>query len=353
LRGSSDAFVTKINPAGSAMVYSTLLGGSGGDSSSGVAVDATGSAYVVGDTGSQDFPTTAGAFDTTFGCCSFGDIFVTRLDATGSGLIYSTYLGGKTIESIASVALDAAGAAYVSGFTGSADFPTTPGAFDTTVSQGRFQDAFIAKFSLGSVLLAIDKDGIDDGRAPNYFSSFDVNNDVVASGVRAQLRYFHDHVGQTITLPSGAIGTEGWFALKTDAWTAAGGIAGYVGNSAANPEDPPPQGTGPGLGSGSDSLLKSVPGVVPLRSTGLGSLSGHLVCAVVYDNQVHINYDRHTGDLRGATLGTVAFQVLGVTEPLPGLLPGVRVQIRDAATLCKGPFALLTNAEAPDEAPPP
>jgi hypothetical protein len=359
--GTTDAFVTKLDANGSALVYSTLLGGSGGEGGSSVAVDATGTAYVAGDTSSQDFPTTAGAFDTTFGCCSFGDAFVIKLNPAGSALAYSTYLGGNSIESLISLALDAKGAVYVTGFTGSPDFPTTPGAFDTTVSPGfRFQDAFVSKLSLGAALLAIDKEGIDNGKSPNFFSSSQVNNDVAEVGVRAQLRFFRDNVGQTITLPSGQTGAEGWFALRTipASWTQAGGIAGYVGNPAANPEDPLPQGTGPGLGSPDangrpQSLLKSVPDVTPLLSTGLGNLTGRLVCAVVYDNQVEIDYADHTANLRGRTLGTVAFQVLGVTASSSGLLPDVQVLIRDAATTCKGPFALLTNTEAPTEAPPP
>src|SRR5207237_5898632 len=116
-----------------------------------------------------------------------------------------------------------------------------------------------------------------------------VNNDVAAVGVRAQLRFFRDQIGRTITLPAGAVGDEGWFALKTipASWAQAGGAAGFVGNPAANPEDPAPQGTGPGLGAPDangdrDSLLKAVPNVTPLRATALNNLIRRDGCAVVH-----------------------------------------------------------------------
>jgi hypothetical protein len=94
-------------------------------------VDHAGHAYVTGGTPSADFPTTAGAFDTTF---SGGDAFVTKLNRTGTALTYSTYLGGSASgeDSARGIAVDCAGHAYVTGNTQSGDFPTTPGAFDTT-----------------------------------------------------------------------------------------------------------------------------------------------------------------------------------------------------------------------------
>src|SRR5437016_6840034 len=112
------------------LVYSTLLGGSNDDRGFGIAVDAAGNAYVTGGTGSSDFPTTAGAFQTTLGGSS--DAFVTKLDPTGTALVYSTYLGGSSGDFANGIAVDATGSAYVTGTTLSADFPTTPGAAQTT-----------------------------------------------------------------------------------------------------------------------------------------------------------------------------------------------------------------------------
>jgi Beta-propeller repeat len=142
--GFGDAFVTKLNPAGSALAYSTYLGGStfGND----IVVDSQGAAYVTGQTDSTDFPTTAGAFDTEFN--GYLDAFVTKLNPAGTGLAYSTYLGGSDLDNGLGIAVDAAGAAYVAGDTVSPDFPTTAGAFDDDFSGPRF-DAFVTKLVPG------------------------------------------------------------------------------------------------------------------------------------------------------------------------------------------------------------
>ncbi len=200
-----DAFVTKLDAAGAALVYSTYLGGAA-RLGQGVAVDASGSAYVTGCTSSSDFPTTAGAFDTSVNgslqdafvtkldaagaalaystylggsggddgtgrrgrrerqrvCDGLAptraisrrpparstraangddyplrDAFVTKLDAAGAALAYSTYLGGSGDDQGHGVAVDASGSAYVTGCTGSSDFPTTAGAFDTSWNYGQ------------------------------------------------------------------------------------------------------------------------------------------------------------------------------------------------------------------------
>src|SRR5439155_4788919 len=131
--GGVDAFVTKLDPTGSALVYSTYLGGSGSDEGLGIAVDASGNAYLVGVSDSTNFPTTAEAFQAAFGGGG-ADTFVTKLDPTGSTRVYSTYLGGSGFDTIqgSGLAVDASGNAYVTGLTFSTDFPTTPGAFQPT-----------------------------------------------------------------------------------------------------------------------------------------------------------------------------------------------------------------------------
>ena len=152
--GGEDAFVTKFNADGSALVYSTFLGGNGDDSGIGIAVHADGDAYVTGATSSTNFPTTAGAFQPSFG--GFGDAFVTKLDPTGTALVYSTYLGGSGAEQGHGIAVDADGSAYVTGgrqsnvqgWTPSNDFPTTAAPFPSGSNGGAcVGDSFYASFN--------------------------------------------------------------------------------------------------------------------------------------------------------------------------------------------------------------
>ncbi|PYT97430.1 MAG: hypothetical protein DMG38_19595 [Acidobacteria bacterium] len=131
-----NAFVAKFSPDGSALVYSTYLGGSSNDHGNAITVDTSGNAYVTGLTQSLDFPTTAGAFQTICGCNS--DAFVTKFSADGTRLAYSTYLGGGAEDQGNSVAVDLSGSAYITGATLSSDFPTTNGAFESTSTGGAF-----------------------------------------------------------------------------------------------------------------------------------------------------------------------------------------------------------------------
>jgi hypothetical protein len=144
--GNADAFVAKLNPTGTALVYSTYLGGSGGDFSYGIAVDGSGNAYVTGQTNSANFPTTSGAFQRTYGGGNT-DAFVAKLNPTGTALVYSTYLGGSDNDSGEGIAVDAAGDAYVTSATASANFPTTAGALQTSFGGNGFYDAFVAKLN--------------------------------------------------------------------------------------------------------------------------------------------------------------------------------------------------------------
>jgi hypothetical protein len=146
--GGSDAFVAKLNPSGSALVYSTYLGGSGDESGNGIAADSSGNAYVTGSTNSTDFPTMNPLQPTNGGG---GDSFVAKLNPSGSALIYSTYLGGSAADYGNAIAVDGSGNAYVTGQTSSTNFPTTAGAFQTTC--GGFNDAFVTMLtSTGSTL---------------------------------------------------------------------------------------------------------------------------------------------------------------------------------------------------------
>jgi hypothetical protein len=143
---ADDIVVSKLNANGTALLYSTYIGGSGGEGGYAIALDGSGDAFVTGQTISSDFPTTSGAFQTTMP----GDApaFVTELSADGTSLVYSTYLGGNYGDQGNGIAVDSSGYAYVTGWTESTSFPHTTGAFQTTNHGGHNgQDAFITKLT--------------------------------------------------------------------------------------------------------------------------------------------------------------------------------------------------------------
>ena len=147
--GVVDAFVTKLNPAGSALVYSTYLGGSALDYGTAIAVDSSGSAYVTGIVTSDDFPL-ANPIDATLGSHAVDDVFVTKFNPSGSSPVYSTYLGGASGDDAYAIALDQAGNAYITGRTNSSDFPLVNPIQITRVAF----DMFVTEInSAGSALL--------------------------------------------------------------------------------------------------------------------------------------------------------------------------------------------------------
>jgi len=132
--------------------YSTYIGGSQDDLSAAIAIDSNGNSYITGQTLSANYPTTVGAPQTTCNSCPNGpDVFVTKLDASGSSIIYSTFLGGKGNDVAAGIAVDSAGNAYVTGQTNSSDFPVTSGSFQTTCpscsASSPLPDAFVTKLN--------------------------------------------------------------------------------------------------------------------------------------------------------------------------------------------------------------
>jgi len=136
-----DAFVAKVGPEGSALVYSGFLGGSSSESGHGVAVDASGAAYVIGRTNSTDFPT-VGGLDPSYNGGEY-DAFVAKVDSAGNALVYSGFLGGSGRDSCADIAVDAGGAVSIAGGTNSSDFPTC-GGLDPSYNGGSY-DAYLAK----------------------------------------------------------------------------------------------------------------------------------------------------------------------------------------------------------------
>ncbi|MDW8347507.1 MAG: SBBP repeat-containing protein [Bacteroidia bacterium] len=142
--GTYDVFVTKLNALGSVLVYSTYIGGVSDDIGYSIAVDGSECAYVTGETWSTGYHVTTGAFQTTHGGGTH-DVFVTKLNASGSGLVYSTYIGGSSSDYGRGIAVDGSGSAYVTGFTGSTNYDVTAGAFQTTNGGG--WDVFVTKLN--------------------------------------------------------------------------------------------------------------------------------------------------------------------------------------------------------------
>jgi RHS repeat-associated protein len=137
-----NAFVTKLHPNGNQLIYSTYLGGSGHDGGIGIAIDSEGNAYITGGTDSDDFPTTM---------VTDGGAFVTKLNPTGTELVYSRRLGGSGLEYGFDIALGSEGEAYVVGWTSSDNFPVTPGAYDVTYNGG--WDGFVARIGAGGDII--------------------------------------------------------------------------------------------------------------------------------------------------------------------------------------------------------
>ncbi len=174
--GGGDAFVAKINPSGTTLIYSTYLGGSRIEGGTAIAVDAAGSAYVTGFTGSTNFPTVA-PLQPAFGGGSF-DGFVAKLNAAGSALDYSTYLGGSGIDSGFGLAVDASGNAYLMGVTDSSNFPT---AAPLQASYGGgTADVFVAKIKAAGP--ALNRAEIQGKHLLVFGSGFDVGAKILING---------------------------------------------------------------------------------------------------------------------------------------------------------------------------
>lgn len=146
-KGGMDAFVTKINSTGSALTYSTYLGGSGDDPALAIAVNSSGDVYVAGSTSSTNFPTLSAVQSSNAAASGEENGYVTELNSTGSALLFSTYLGGNGASGdfADGIVIDSSGNAYVTGFASSNNFPTAD-AFQST-NGGGLADAFIAKIN--------------------------------------------------------------------------------------------------------------------------------------------------------------------------------------------------------------
>jgi hypothetical protein len=298
--GGGDAFIAKLNSSGSALIYSTYLTGASGN---GIAVDSTGNAYITGDAGPVSFPTTSGAFQTApvgydvfvtklnstgsalvysarFGgnlddfsrgialdtsgnayitgwtvcrttVCTFptvnafqpnfaggnNDAFVTKIDSSGSSLVYSTYLGGgKIINGTEdwgeAIAVDSTGSAYVTGYTYSPDFPVTAGAFDTSRAG---LDAFITKFTPDGAGLVYSTFLGGAGREQGQGIAVDANGNAYVTGITESFDSPFTSAYEGFPVTSGAFQTKGSydaFITKLNAKGSALLYSTYLGGSA-------------------------------------------------------------------------------------------------------------------------
>lgn len=253
-----DAFVSKLSADGSTLLYSTYLGGAGDDMGTAIAIDSSGSAYVTGTTQSRKFPVTGSAYQATysgeagqaiFPCCGYmllaGDAFVTKLNSSGTALVYSTLLGGADDDAALAIAVDSNGRATIGGYTISPDFPTTQGALQTKFGgrepQNEFfnlGDGFIARFDpTGSNLVFSTFIG---GQGDDWVSAILVNSsgNVFATGGTTSMDFpatsgaFQDKYQGPITLPffvDHLLGDA--FLLQLNSSGTGLGFATYIGGS--------------------------------------------------------------------------------------------------------------------------
>jgi hypothetical protein len=179
--GEYDAFVVKLNPAGSALVFSTYMGHSGYDMGRGISIDSSGYVYIAGNTSSSSYPTTSGAYDQTYGGVS--DVFVTKLNITGDKLIYSTFVGGSSGDKAYDIAIDSSGNAYFTGYTdvfGVNSYPTTPGAYDT--SGNSLEDVIVSKLNVSGDKLLLSALVAGSSMERGYCIDLDTNGYVYVAG---------------------------------------------------------------------------------------------------------------------------------------------------------------------------
>jgi hypothetical protein len=207
--GSSDAFIFKLDPTGSQIVYSTFIGGSGTDEAHSIAVDASGNAYITGFTQSNDFPIVNGFQTARRG---LQEAYVLKLNSSGTGIVFSTFLGGSGDDRGFSIALDAANNSYVTGTTSSTNFPTA-NPFQRSRAGG-FADGFIAKFNaVGGLVYSTYIGGIGNDNPLSI--AVDANGAAYVTGWTTSINFPLANAFQTkfggLNIP---VGTDDVFVLK-------------------------------------------------------------------------------------------------------------------------------------------
>jgi hypothetical protein len=365
--GTKNAFVTKVNPGGSGLVYSTYLGGAGTDAGSGIAVDSSGNAYVTGTTSSTNFPTASSTSSPFQGANAGGsDAFVTKLNPSGSGLVYSTYLGGANADAGSAIAVDGSGNAYVTGFTKSLNFPassSTGSPFQS--SNGGLLDAFVTKLNpTGSGLVYstyLGGSGSDSGNgiAVDHFGNAYVagttnspnfptaGSPVQGSNAGAQdafvTKLSPDGSGLLYSTYLGGSGLDQGFAIALDFF---GGI--YVTGVTTSSNFPTASSTASPFqganGGGFDAFVAKISGP-PVAATG--TATGVTQTAATLNGSVSPNGDQTTYHFDVGPTSAYVFSTASVavgsdssfhaeSQMLSGFAPGSTVHFRIVATNSSG-----------------
>ncbi|MDQ6665672.1 MAG: SBBP repeat-containing protein, partial [Acidobacteriota bacterium] len=207
--GADDAFVLKLNPAGTGLVYATYLGGAAADAAYGIALDASGNAYVAGGTASAKFPVTSASYQNAYKGGT-KDAFVSKLNSTGSQLLYSTFLGGSAEDVALGLAVNPSGTAFVTGYTSSFNFPATAGALQTALAGG--YDAFVTVVNAqGSALVYSTYLGGANDDSTNAIA-IDGSNNAFVAGYTASINFPH---GSGVFQPAKGAGEDA-FVAKLD-----------------------------------------------------------------------------------------------------------------------------------------
>jgi len=353
-----DAFVAKMNPAGTKLVYSTFLGGNAVDQGNGIAVDAAGSAYVTGYTGSTDFPLQSPLRSSN---ANSVDAFVTKINPAGSALVYSTYLGGSTTDYGTAIAVDSSGSAYVTGVTNSDDF-SLANAIDSTLGSHAVDDAFVAKFNpAGSALvystyvgggsedeayaIAIDQAGNAYITGRTNSSDFPLTNPIQATRVAFDMFVTEINAAGTARLFSTFIGGTGSESGRGIAVDKLGNIhiAGE-GTSTDFPVVKPLQSTSGGGSGPQDGFVLLLGDAMPFKGPAIAAVSDNLIAggAVVPGGWFYIGGSDFSDVTR--TWGTGDFTD---TTTLPTDLNGVEVWVNGAPVPVYFISPTQVNAQAP------
>jgi hypothetical protein len=234
-----DAFVAKLDPTG-AIVYSTYFGGNGEEFAGGIAIDSAGEAFITGPTTSTDEGfASPGAYQTEcrdskelFPKCEIGDGFIAKLNAAGSERVYATYLGGNHGDVATAIALDAAGDAYVTGFTQSTDLKPSEGAFQSEKRGGLLgQDAFVSELNpAGSELVYLTYLGGDRDDA-GFAIAVDAERNAYVTGLTYSANFWVKHAEQSSCGDPGCSQSDG-FVTRLDAGGRQLGFSTYLGGGA-------------------------------------------------------------------------------------------------------------------------